>query len=289
MLTMSDVGASVTHSVDDRSCTITVDGSQGIELQFPTDSTSGLLVATTNNGDDQFVSAAAEGTFQTDALLLGDRANRCMVELDKSVALEGRVSKGLYHVRVPEAKCRIVVGFRDERLQAVALLREAQQSHDAGQPCQALDAISELAKEAPHDVETLTRALELRATINEELGEELARIAKDLEEAQFFDTRGGFERVVRQLDSLHSLYGGHNLTDPQNVTDLRQQAAGQLAVLEGRRAEKVRERLELMASAFELQQRAGLAELVRDYIAQYLPKPGGSDSSGQSAREEGAK
>ncbi|MEC7584431.1 MAG: FHA domain-containing protein [Planctomycetota bacterium] len=289
LLTLSDVGAKVTESVDDRSCTITVEGADGVELQFPSDSTSGLLVATKKDGADQFVSAAAQGSFETDALLLGDRANRCMIELDEGATLQGRTRKGVYLLRVPESKFRIVVGFRDERQQAVALLREAQRSHDAGQPREALDAIAQLSTAAPHDVETLTRALELRAKINEELGEELARIGKDLEEAQFFDTRGGFERVVRHLDALQALYGEHNLTDPESVARLREQAASQLAVLEGRRGEKVRERLELMASAFELQQRKGLAELVRDYIAQYLPKPSSSDSSDQSAKEGGAK
>jgi len=218
-------------------------------------------------------------------VLLGDRMTRCMVELDEASGLQGSVGGGLYHLLLPGAGCRIVVGFRTERQQAGALLRSAQEHRAAGRPGQALDAIAELAHRVPHDVETLTRALSLRGKISEELAEELREIGQDLEEAQFFDTRGGFRRVVQRLDELCSSYGEANLADPRAVAALRQQAAEQLAALDGRRDDKVRARLEVMAAAFETEQRQGLAVLVRDYIGRYLPKPPDSNEPGESDRE----
>ena len=95
---------------------------------------------------------------------------------------------------------------------------------------------------------------------------------KDLDEAEFFDTRGGFQRVVAEIDRLLMSYGDDGLPDAQSAKAMRDRSQQRLSQLDGQRAQDMRQRLELMAKAFEEAKQPGLANLVRDYVTQRFSK-----------------
>jgi hypothetical protein len=264
---LSHLGLQVQVEVDERSCTLALAGGEALALEFPADSSNGLLVGG-DGADGGFAGAAATGEFTARQLLLGvERATRCMVELAQPGVVRAQLGGGHYRLELPAAGVKLVLGFRSERNAAGELLRRAQ--HEP-QPGRALDTLRELLRTVPHDLETLAQASALRSELQTALQTELARIAANLDEASFFRTRGAFERAVAQLAALRERYGEQNLPDPQAVATLQETATTGLRAIEQQQAERKRERLEAMATAFTDAQQQGLADLVRDYVRRHL-------------------
>jgi len=117
----------------------------------------------------------------------------------------------------------------------------------------------------PQDSQELSRAQTLRAQILATQAESLGALQKDLGEATFFDTRGGFQRVASGVDELVSLYGENNIEDFTGVQTLRAAAQQRLAEIDAAQHGAERERLDKLAKAFEAAQQVGLAAVVQEY------------------------
>ncbi len=267
LLALSDLGAKLTVDGDARSCAVAVEGVDALQLLFTSESANSLMV----KGDSGFQSVAAAGEYATDALLLGDRATRCLVTLAQKATLQGKVGGGQFKLTVPANKVTIALGFRKERQEAQELLRLAREAAQQGSPGKALDQLRELGRKLPHDAEVMAQAATLRSDLQAAVAEQVRVLGVNLDEAEFFSTRGGFDRVVRGLDAMTTTYGEQNLPDAAAVAALRKRAADRLAQFDLQRATEERERLQMMAKVFELAQRPVLAALVRDYITRHLP------------------
>jgi hypothetical protein len=267
-LALSDVGATVAATVDEHGAVLAAQGTDALELVFPADSAGALLV----DAGQGFVSKEAASTFDGQRVLLGDRSTRCMVVLAAPASLVGSVQGGRFRLQVPVPGVRLELGFREERKQARELLRTAEDAAREGRPGAALDGIRELLRTVPHDFETLGQALARRGEWQEALAARIRDLAADLEDASFFDTRGGFERVVTELDDLRTLYGEQNVEDPQALAAMRDKAATRLHELDDRSAKQRKKSLSMMADAFEKASEQGLAELVRNYVKTHLEK-----------------
>ncbi len=264
-LAFSDLGASIAVEADERAATLRVQGCSAVDLAFPGENAASLL----GRGEQGFAGVDA-AAFMAQEVLLGDRLTRCMVSLPAPAAFTGRTQGSVYWLRVPATEFQLVVGFRAERQQARDLLRTAEEAATAARPGAALDAIRDLLRTVPHDPATLAQALARRGEWAEGLAARLRQLGADLDEATFFDTRGGFERVVAQIDELLHVYGDHNLEDPAALTAMRSRAAARLAQLDDQRATDQRQRLDKMAAVFDQASQPGLAQLVRDYVKNEL-------------------
>lgn len=266
LLCLSDVGGELAIETDADSCHLVVREIPRIELVFPADNAAGTMAL----GDEAFDGVAASSTFAGRAVLLGDRTTRCLVQPPAAGEFTGQLGGGRYRLLLPGNTCRLQLGFRTERETARELLRTATQEARGGEPGKALDRLREVRRSYPHDAETLALAQELRAQLLDELAAKLRSIGADLDEAVFFETRGGFERVIAAIDALQARYGVHNLPDAAGATAMRTQAAERLAAIDAQRAADQRQRLEAMAAAFADAQQGPLAEVVRNYIEQHL-------------------
>jgi hypothetical protein len=120
------------------------------------------------------------------------------------------------------------------------------------------------------DSELLSRANQLRAQILANQAAMLRRLEQDLDESLFFDTRGGFERVVQGVDELVSLYGDENLDARDQIMALRERANSRLIQIDGAREEQERERLQTLAQVFKAANRPDIGTLIDNYVARYL-------------------
>jgi hypothetical protein len=265
-LVLSDLGAKVAVDGDPKGLTLQVEGCDALQLVFPADSAGALLA----QGEQGFGAVAVPGEFTTDALLLGERTSRCLVTLPSRVAVRAARGKGECRLTVPCARVQFQLGFRKERTDAQEALRAARGEAQQGQPGKALDLLRELARKWPHDVETLVQASEKRDELQAVVAEKLRAIGADLDEAEFFSTRGGFERAVRDIDEVRQTYGEQNLPDPQAVAAMQKRAADRLQQIDGQRAADEKQRLLQMATCFEQAQKTDLAKLVKDYVQQHL-------------------
>ena len=93
-----------------------------------------------------------------------------------------------------------------------------------------------------------------------------------IEEAGFFDTRGGYERVVEGVDQLISLYGEDQVEDLAAQRALRDKAGERLMAFDRTTYKAQRERLQLLADAFAAASEPELEKLVKDYIQKHLPE-----------------
>jgi pSer/pThr/pTyr-binding forkhead associated (FHA) protein len=267
---MTDAGATLAHEVDERGATLRVSGVSAMELVFPASSAGGLMVQVGEAGQERFLSVGVDSVHSTRRLLLGEAGNRCLVELESPAEVRGALKGGFYRLALPTNSCRLYLSFRSERDTASRLYRDAQQASDAGRPGEALDVIRRLVETVPHDLEVVSRSLELRASLEDALAARLQRISDDLEEAQFFRTRGGYQRVLSDLQSVREIYFEHNLPDAAAVAALQQGAEASLQTLELERSGPLRARLEAMAKAFDEADKKDLARLVRDYMTNHL-------------------
>ena len=203
-------------------------------------------------------------------MLLGDRLTRALLRLPEATTLRGEAGGGLYRLHAGVARFELILGFRAERMQADTLLRNAKTKHTEGQPGQALDLLRQLARTWPMDSEVSARAQALRTQILAEQSEILRQLQRDLDEATFFDTRGGFERVALGVDELMALHGEANLEDAEGAKSLRERAAARLKEIDGALHGAQRQRLGDLAKAFKDTQQAGLAKVVEEYIVRHL-------------------
>jgi DNA repair exonuclease SbcCD ATPase subunit len=124
------------------------------------------------------------------------------------------------------------------------------------------------------DSAELARARQLRSEILAGQAAALRKLQKELEEADFFDTRGGFERVADSVDELVARYGEANFEDLSAATSLRAQARERLAAFDQATTTAKRERLAMLADAFGEAGQPDLQKIVQDYIARHLPEAG---------------
>lgn len=269
-LVMSDVGADVRAAVDGTRVELSATGTEALELVFPADATAGLLLA---GEDGRFAAAAAEGQLQASRLLLGSYQTRALVVLDQPGELLGARAGGRYRLRTPGAAAALEFGFRQQSLQAAELVRQAEADVRARQPGSALDKLAELVATLPMDSEQLAKAQQLRGELLDEQARRIATLQQDLDQAGFFDTRGGYERVRAGVDDLIEVYGEHNVEGLAEVQGLRTRASDRLAAFDQRTHEPERERLDRLAGAFESandEKLAQLAQMVRKYIDEHL-------------------
>ena len=268
LLALSDVGGSVAIETDENGAQFTVSGCAAVELGFPGESGSGV-VADSGSG---FASVESAWSTNAQRVLLGDRATRCMLATKEPVAVQGRAHNGSYRLTVAASAFRLQLGFRQERQDARERLRAAEALAAAGDAGKAIAAVRDALAAVPHDAETASLLVARRAEWQQAAQDRLQALAVDLDEAEFFDTRGGFQRVITGIDRLLQTYGADGLPDAQGTQTMRARAAQRLAQLDGQRAQDMRLRLELMAKAFDEAKQPGLANLVRDYVTQRFTK-----------------
>jgi hypothetical protein len=269
---LSDLGATLACTAGDRSFQLDVKGIERLAYVLPAEAASGLLVGLQEGGaeGDRFGSAAAESEFTTRSVLLGDRTTRLMLQFAAPVACRGKLGSGTYRLSVGAAGAELVLGFLAKRGEASTLLREARQQADTNAPGAALALLERLATERPHDAEILAQAGALRAQVLAGQAEAVRRLSLDLEEARFFDTRGGFERVAAGVDDLIARYGNERLEDAATVTALQQAARERLLAMGALQQEAQRNRLVDMAKALRQAQQEALAGAVDDYVKRHL-------------------
>lgn len=265
LLALTDLGGGFTASSIDNGFAVAGEGAEGLVLLFPAGSGDGLLVQDEDGG---FASAAADGSFQTARVLLGSRQSRCLLQLPAAGELRGENAGGCYRLQLPAARFELQLQFRSERQQARDKLAEARRLQQ-DQPGQALDALRLLVRQWPHDDDTLAEARRLRTELKSQLEAQLAQLRSDFEEAGFFDTRGGFERVLRGIDAVLQGYGKANLDDEAALMQLRAAALQQLQQLDAARTADRRARLQQLADSLHQSQEPQLEQLVRDYLEQH--------------------
>jgi hypothetical protein len=263
---LSDVVTKWECTPTERSFQLSAQGVDSLEFVFPAEAAGNLLA---RNGE-AFASLAADSAFEAQAVLLGDRATRALLQCSQPVACSGRSGGGLYRLVVGGNAVELGLGFAAERQQAIGLLEQARRAAQAGQPGEALDRVRELAGKVPHDSEILGQARAQRAQLLAEQADALKRLQDDLAEAAFFDTRGGFQRVLSGVDEVLSRYGEHNVEDLPLAQQLREQASQRLAAMATAEHDSQRARLEAMAKALAGAQQQGLAGVVQDYVNRHL-------------------
>lgn len=268
LLAASDTGAVLTMTPDDAGLRLAATGCSALELGFPAESGSGLAA----DAGEGFGNVDANGSFQAQKLLLGDRSTRCMLEFASPVACTGSTRGGFYRLQVPVAELRLQLAFSAERQAARDGLRTAESLYAEGQPGKALDTLREILRSSPHDSETTAAVVARRGEWLAAVQDRLRAFAIDLDEAEFFDTRGGFQRVVAGLDELLAKYGAANVVDPDGLAAMRARAQDRLVQLDAQRSKDTKDRLLAMAAAFETAQQTGLASLVRDYVTRRFGK-----------------
>lgn len=265
LLACSDVGAALQLEKTEESFKVAVTGAQGMVLQFPAELADGLLV---RSEGDAFGAATGE-TVVARQLLLGGRRTRCLIGFEAPVESRVRTANGVFSLSVPATATELRVRFRAERSRATELLGAARKEA-AAEPGAALDRLRDLVRTVPHDVEELTAAQELRQQLLEQVNVRLETLRKDLGESEFFETRGGFARVLEELDAIATAYGERNLADAASLGELRQRAAGKLQAIDGARASERRARLVELAEGLQSSGQDALAKVVKDY-ADRLP------------------
>jgi hypothetical protein len=265
---LSDVGGKLTCTPFERGFQLVVTGAAAVQLVFPADAAGGLLV----DGGEGFRAAAAESEFPARAVLLGDRLLRAMVQLEQPATCRGQLGAGRYRLRVPTARLQLVLGFRAERQQADELVRQARRAQQEGRPGEALAKLQQQLQTVPMDSEALAQALALRSELQTAQTDRLRALQQDLDEALFFDTRGGFERVVLGVDALVESFGSANLDHEAGAAckRLRDAAGTRLAELDRAEREQQRTRLVDLANAFTAADQGGLGQLVQQYIDRHL-------------------
>ena len=108
------------------------------------------------------------------------------------------------------------------------------------------------------------------AEILARLDDSIAQLDREFAEAEFFDTRGGFERVRRGIEQLITDYGKNNIEGRERVEELRTAAMAQLEAIDATTHGAMVKRLDDLAKAFRDAGELGLAELVEGYKERHL-------------------
>lgn len=280
---LSDVGGTLACSQDEGGFQLEASGVGALKFVLPADSGSGVMAA---GEDGRWASTAAASEFSAQSVLFGSFGTRGMLQFEAATPVRGVVGGGVYGLCVDTAKARLMVGFRSERLQAGNLVRDARQAHREGRPGEALATIAEVFATWPMDSEELGNAQQLRTAILAEQATAARQLQKDFEEAGFFDTRGGYERVAEGVDQLVELYGEANIEDLAAQRELQQKAQQRLRAFDRTTYQSQRERLTMLAKAFGSAAHPGLQKMVQDYIGKHLPETA-DDGEGSSEAGEG--
>jgi len=263
---LSDLGVSVACEAVDGGLEIALTGADSMRFVMPSDAAGGLLMA----GDGAFVSAEVEAEAAAKKVLFGSHATRAMLQFEAKTDVRGSTGNGLYRLAVNANKAILRLGFRTERQQAGNYVRTAASERVEGQPGRALDEVTKLFENVPMDSEALSEAQVIRREILDEQSTQVAALQRDLEEAEFFTTRGGFDRVVSGVDELIALYGERNVEDLAGALALQVKARERLLAIDKATYEVQRTRLVALADAFGSVQQPALQKLVTDYIARHL-------------------
>ncbi|MCK5942342.1 MAG: FHA domain-containing protein [Planctomycetes bacterium] len=274
---LSDLGASLAAAKVEHGFTFEVTGASGLQFVLPADAGAGLLAAP---ADGAFASAAAESELSAARVVFGSFGTRGMLRFDEAVAVRGAVGGGVYRLAAATPKATVVVGFRSERQQAGSYVRQARSALADGRPGAALDTLDKVFTQVPMDSKELASARELRTQILADQAAAMRRLQRDLEASDFFDTRGGFERVREGVDALVALYGEHHVEDLAAARELRGKAEQRLQAFDRTTYQAQRERLTDLADAFGAAEQAGLQKMVRDYIERHLPASSEGDGTG---------
>jgi hypothetical protein len=149
-------------------------------------------------------------------------------------------------------------------------VRTAKSVRAEGRPGAALDELAKLFQNVPMDSEALAKAQRIRREILEQQSAQIAVLQKDLEEAEFFTTRGGFDRVASGVEQLIALYGEHNVEDLAGARALQAKAKQRLVAVDQATYDVQRMRLTALAEAFGSVQEPALQKIVTDYITRHL-------------------
>jgi pSer/pThr/pTyr-binding forkhead associated (FHA) protein len=263
---LSDLGASLACSESESGLEFAATGVQSLQFVMPADAASGLMVAE----QAAFAPGSVQSEFVAQRVLFGTHATRAMLRFDAPIKVRSEVGGGLYRVSCAAANVSLALGFRQERQQAGQLLRSAQADAAEGRPGAALDRLATLFQTVPMDSESLGKAHQLRGELMSGQADRIAQLAKDLEEADFFTTRGGFERVAGGVEQLLQLYGKHNIEDLAGLEALRAKATARLLAIDQATYEVQRTRLTALADAFASAQQTALQKIVSDYITRHL-------------------
>ena len=222
--------------------------------------------------DGVFRARAGDFDVEASELLLGGGSARALLRVPQPSAVSGRRTDGGFAITWRNVDSfEIVLAFGEQRVAAQNILRDARRSVDEGAWGAALDRIRELTSRVPHDAATLGDALALRAELNAALNERLEEIAADYREAEFFRTRGGYQRVDAELRALLAEYGEQNVPEIDVVRARLGQIAEAVAALDAERAEGAVANLRALAGLFEQSGQSDLQALVTDYLQRNHP------------------
>ena len=272
---LSDVGGTVEVTAEDAAFAIAVRGCDAVTLVLPADAATGLMTA---GADGAFGSTSAAGAFEAQRVLFGSFGTRAAVSLLQPTSCRGEARAGNYLLSCDASELRLHVGFRAERMQAAALVRDAATALAEGRPGDALSGVERVFRDAPMDSTELAKAQQLRQRILVQQAASARQLEKDFEEAGFFDTRGGYERVLDGVDELVELYEEAHVEDLAALRALRARAAARLEAFDRTTLKSQRERLKMLADAFASAAEPDLEKMVKDYIERHLPEPAGDGS-----------
>ncbi|MEC8653846.1 MAG: FHA domain-containing protein [Planctomycetota bacterium] len=277
---LSDVGSAVSVAGEQDGYRIEASEVGSLAFVLPADSGAGLMAAAADAG---FASKPASSEFRASRVLFGSFGTRALLRFDEDTLVRGLNRDGDYILSCAASKASLVVGFRGARQRAAASVRSAQSAVAEGSPGQALGILDELVAEWPMDSAELGRAQQLRAQVLAGQAASARQLQRDFEQAGFFDTRGGYERVLEGVDEILALYGEANVEDLAALEALREKASARLLAFDRTTYSEQRERLQALAAAFGAVSEAALQKMVEDYISKHLPpveEAGGDDGQG---------
>ena len=277
---LSDVGGAVQLTAEGAAFEVQASGVDGLAYVLPVASGDSLLAA---GAKGDFSSMPAVADFSAQQVLFGGFGTRGMLRFDAETQVRGELAGDSYRLVCGAPSAQLVVGFRAERQESGRLVRESREAHAAGRPGDALGLLDEVFSRWPMDSAQLGEAQQLRTQI---LGEQAAaaqQLAQEFEEAGFFDTRGGYERVVEGVDALIALYGEDHVEGLDAQRALRAKAGERLSDFDRTTFKAQRERLQLLADAFAAASEPELEKLVKDYIEKHLPAT--EDGAGEGGRD----
>jgi hypothetical protein len=272
-LSLSDVGAKLTCTAGERSLQVAAEGPAALQWVLPAEAARGLRLCAAAAAP--FAPLGAEAAGEGVAVLFGDRATRAMLVLPQPQPVRGALANGLHRLEIGGNRAELVLGFAAEREQGAAALQKARDSVAGARWGEALDHLHHLQSHLPHDSEVLAQALALRDQVLAGQADELKRLQADLADASFYDTRGGFERVLAGVAALKQAYGERNLADAEACAALETQAGQRLAALVHDAEEQQVQRLDQLAKVLEPAQ-PGLSRIVASYLARRRAAAGSS-------------
>ena len=268
---LSDLGAQLQVTPAERGFHLAATEATTLRLVLPAEAAAGLLA-----GDDAGAFAAAQfgAEFQARSLLTGEALTRAWWQFAGLVACDCRVAGGRFAMTVAAGAVDVVLGFRGERVQAGEIVRQARARAGAGHPGEALDQLRDMVTRLPMDTETLAEAQVLRSELLATQAQRVQRLQQDLDEAEFFSTRGGFERVALGVDEVLALYGDGNLDNKGAVLAMRDTARDRLQKIDDGSRDQQRARLQQLAKVFVEAQQPALAQLIEQYVGRHLQGSG---------------